>query len=141
MDQKPVSFENIVLPKEHEETMRSIGQEVVERQVDYSAAGIEKPRKDIFKEVLGQRMQVQGGSPQASPAPQTSTGPSDSDKVEIKNKSEQLQQLVNIAATKGPIEASLMAQKIGDPWLEDQLHDALISFHDELVSRRKLAEE
>lgn len=142
MDQNPVSFENIVLPKEHQETIEAIGKEVNERLVDYSATGMEKTRKDVFKEVLGERIQVNPASTgQAPGSSQTSYTPSPTDVAAIKNKGEKLQELVNIAATKGPVEASLMVQKIGDPWLEDQFHDVLISFHDELVRRRKLEED
>lgn len=127
---------------EHKETIESIGQEAALRHVDYSAGGIEKSRRDVFKEVLGERIQAHIGSTAGSSATvQQSSEPTESDKQAIKNKSAKLQELVNLAATKGPIEASIMVQKIGDPWLEDQFHDVLIGFHDELVRRKKLSEE
>lgn len=134
-------FEKIVLP-EHREELESVGREVAERQVDYVGRGIVKERKDIFKEVLGERMTPQQPAAVSTQTQQQSSASTvDIDRVAIADKSQKLQELVNLAATKGPIEASLIARDMNDPWLEDQFHDTLISFHDELVRRKKLQEE
>ena len=140
MDSNLSGFEKAVLP-EHREELEAVGQAAQERQVDYIGRGIVKERKDIFKEVLGERATPQQQSQASAQAQQQSSTTADVDKLAVADKSQKLQELVNLAATKGPVEASLIARNLNDPWLEDQFHDTLISFHDELVRRKKLKEE
>lgn len=141
MDSGLNGFEKAVLP-EHREELESVGQEASEKLVDYVGKGITRERKDIFREVLGQRAQQPAAQSSAQPVAQARTASqTDVDRIAMMGKSQKLQELVNLAATKGPVEASLVARELDDPWLEDQFHDTLISFHDELVRRKKLKEE
>lgn len=134
-------FEKAALPP-HVEELKSVGTEAHERQIDYIGKGIVKERRDVFKEVLGERAQPQQNAQGVSVSQNQSMASSaQTDALTAKNRSEKLQELVNLAATKGPVEASLIARNLNDPWLEDQFHDTLIGFHDELVRRNKLKEE
>ncbi len=141
MDSNLNGFEKAVLP-EHVQELQSVGEEAHERQIDYVGQGIIKERRDVFKEVLGERATPQQTSQVAAQVQsQAASSSTDIDKLTLQEKSQKLQELVNLAATKGPVEASLVARELNDPWLEDQFHDTLISFHDELVRRNKLKDE
>lgn len=142
MNMTPEQIEKIVLPPEHERTIESIGEAAREKQIDYVGRGIVKERRDVFKEVLGERISaMKPAEPQGQTAVQRSDAEIQAERIKLVEKSKRLQELVNFAADKGPVEASVLVSKIGDPWLEDQFHDTIIKFHDELVRRKKLKEE
>ena len=141
MDINQNPFEKVVLPDAHREELESIGKEVSERQAGYTDRGITKERKEILNEVLGERVSTLSLGSSSSQSAQPAASDTDLRRVQMLAKGQQLQELVNIAAAKGPVEASKFAIKVGDPWLLDQFHDTLISFHDELVKRKKLKGE
>lgn len=131
-DQK---FSNIELPPKHFEELDALAKNVQEKHIDYSERGVERKRGEILKEVITEKF-----SPKIASA-KTVVADDDVARIKSAEKSKKLQELVNFAAEHGPVKASLLAKRSGDPWLEDEFHDALIRFHDELVNRGKLKEE
>lgn len=136
MQNRP-SLENLILSAEHENELRTAGSTVQEKANAYSEQGIEKERKVIMREVLGDS---------STSAPATTTVSSAAVDDEVKNiktldKPRKLQALLEYTALHGPVAASMLVKKVGDPWLDDEFHDTLITFHDELVRRNKLKEE
>ncbi len=136
MQDRP-SLENLILSAEHESELRALGATAQEKANAYSEQGIEKERKVIMREVLGD------GSASAPGATTVSSALVDDEVKKIKSfdKPRKLQALLNYTAKHGPIAASILVKKVGDPWLDDEFHDTLIVFHDELVRRNKLKEE
>ncbi|HEY4496641.1 MAG TPA: hypothetical protein VI432_00635 [Candidatus Paceibacterota bacterium] len=120
---------------EQEEIIKNIGEQVDSRYKSDIERGIETEKRQIFKEVIEDHSKTIDSDDlkreQAEHVKEFNSTPEDN----------RLQKLVDYAASKGPIEASILVKKIGDPWLEDQLHDVLIKFHDELIKRGRLKEE
>ena len=130
-------FELNGMPPAHQEEVRSISRGIESRSAQYAERGMDMGNKEILKEVLNS--QPFAPSPQAT---QASGGDmTDADRIKLAKKSERLNEVVKYAAARGLIKASLLVKKIGDPWLEDQFHDLLIKFHDDLVRANKIKEE
>ena len=133
------NFPQLELPPKHFEELQSLGRSAEEKIVNYSERGIERGRREAFKEAINERAQAVQ-SAQTAPTAKTAAD-EDAKRIKALDKSRHLQELINYTASHGPVKASMLARKIGNPYLEDELHDALISFHDELVRRGKLKEE
>ncbi len=129
-------FELNSLPAAHQEEMRSISQGIESRSAQYAESGKEMGKREVLKEVLSSHP-----STSASQATLAADGETDVDRIKLAKKTDKLNEVVKYASAHGPIKASLMLRKIGDPWLEDQFHDMLIKFHDELVKSGKLKAE
>src|SRR3989344_991756 len=130
-------FELNGMPLAHQKEVRSISRDIESRSAQYTERGQDIPQKEILKEILNNQPGM--SSPQAVSA--TDDGPSDAARIKLAKKSEKLNEVVKYAKVRGPIKASLLVKKIGDPWLEDQFHDLLIKFHDDLVRANKIKEE
>lgn len=132
------SFEAPNLPEHHEEEIKSIGQEAEAKGLEYKEQGIEKERREVFKEVTTEK-HSEPTSQQAAMKEDDSI--SEAERIKIANKTEKLNKVMEYASKHGPIKASLLAKRIGDPWLEDKFHDELIKIHDDLVQRGQLKQE
>lgn len=131
------SLENLILSAEHESELRAAGSTVQEKADAYSEQGIEKERKIIMREVLGDVSSSAPTSTAISPA----AADEEVKKIQSLDRPRKLQALLDYTAVHGPVAASMLVKKVGDPWLDDEFHDTLIGFHDELVRRNKLKEE
>jgi len=131
------SLEKLILSAEHESELRSIGSKVQEKALAYSEQGIEKERKMIMREVLGDSSAL----PQVSTTTSSAATSDEAKKIKGYDNPRKLQALLEYTAAHGPVAASMLVKKVGDPWLDDEFHDTLITFHDELVRRNKLQEE
>ncbi|OGY60399.1 MAG: hypothetical protein A3B23_01835 [Candidatus Colwellbacteria bacterium RIFCSPLOWO2_01_FULL_48_10] len=139
MKDPQINFEDIRLADAHRKEIESIGASAEQKRVDYAEQGIAKERKDLFREAM---------SDHAVPTAQSTQTASDANnaadeviKIKSAQKSEQLKKVMEYASAHGPIKASLLVRRVGDPWLEDQFHDIMVRFHDELIKRNQLKEE
>lgn len=109
-----------------------------------------QPEKDVFREVL--REHIEGVKEQAvpsvpipspaAPVPATSqsanlAAKAEADRIREEEHHKQIESLVQIAVTKGIINAVSVARHLGNPHLMDDFHDALVDeYYDKLVAAR-----
>lgn len=110
-------------------------------------SGVEaSPEKEVFKEVVKEhlvekRAQISAGLPSAQTQAQAQQVASDADKLKAMSEQKQLEELINIATSKGPLEAVHIAENLKNPRLVDDLHDHLVDeLYGQLVEDRKLKE-
>lgn len=127
-------FENVNLAESHPREIESISKSIESREVDYSEKGAARNRREIVREVMNEKTA-------SAPSSYQDDTLSAADKVKVMKKEEQLKRVLQYAGEHGPVKASAMVKKIGDPWLEDQFHDLLLKTHDELVRAKQLREE
>ena len=128
----------IELKKEHAHEIERLGAEMQAHIEAHPEIREAKNNREILREVLETKM---NGAHQAI---HHDAGPIielSEDIKRVKEKEKQFDHLLNFMASHGPIQASLLAKKIGDPWLEDRLHDLILKLHDELVKTKQLQEE
>ncbi|MBI2013438.1 MAG: hypothetical protein HYS87_01275 [Candidatus Colwellbacteria bacterium] len=110
-------------PERHYEELKTIGESVREKVVNYSEKGIEKKPREVAREAIDEYVAKAKSAQVAGTLPKIEFAGE-----EITDKTVKLKKLLDYAAEHGPVKASLAARKIGDPWLEDQLHDSLIKW-------------
>lgn len=119
-----------------------LGQEIAQLEAKLAAkkqelvsAGIETPEKNILKEVIREHASGAEGAPAVAPAPTpvASTAPATAAQVQQANA------LVAQAFVKGIAAAVADAQKTGDSFFVDLLHDRLADeYYAKLLTARKL---
>lgn len=110
-------------------------------------SGIEAAsEKEVFKETVKEhiaekRAQISAGLPPAQAQAQQQQAASDAERLKEMAEHKQLEELINIATSKGPLEAVHIAENLKNPRLVDDLHDYLTDeLYGHLVETRKLKE-
>lgn len=110
-------------------------------------SGIEvSPEKEVFKEAVKEhiaekRAQISASLPPEQMQAKQQQIVSDADKLKEMAEQKQLEELINIASSKGPLEAVHIAENLKNPRLVDDLHDYLTDeLYGHLVENRKLKE-
>lgn len=110
-------------------------------------SGIEvSPEKEVFKEAVKEhiaekRAQISASLPPEQMQAKQQQIASDADKLKEMAEQKQLEELINIASSKGPLEAVHIAENLKNPRLVDDLHDYLTDeLYGHLVENRKLKE-
>lgn len=141
-----------------EEEIRMLEEKLAARkvaEVKQEAEGSGREEKDIFRDVLHEHVE----SAKEIAEKQTATGSADSadmpaappfnyaagaqqkaDDIREKQHHEQVEALVEIALTKGILEAVHVARHLNNPHLLDDFHDMLVDeYYEKLVQARKLS--
>lgn len=110
-------------------------------------SGIEvSPEKEVFKEAVKEhiaekRAQISASLPLEQMQAKQQQIASDAGKLKEMAEQKQLEELINIASSKGPLEAVHIAENLKNPRLVDDLHDYLTDeLYGHLVENRKLKE-
>lgn len=137
-----------------EEEIRALEAKLVEKKHALEAGGVESPEKDVFREVLREHIesakeqQVVPSAPAylpATPVPATSqpidlVAKAEAGRIREEEHHTQIEALVQIAVTKGIVNAVHVARHLGNPHLLDDFHDALVDeYYDKLVNARIIA--
>lgn len=102
--------------------------------------------KEVFKEAVKEhiaekRAQISASLPPEQMQAKQQQIASDADKLKEMAEQKQLEELINIASSKGPLEAVHIAENLKNPRLVDDLHDYLTDeLYGHLVENRKLKE-
>jgi len=110
-------------------------------------SGIEAPQeKEVFKaavreHIAEKRAQISASLPPAQTQAQQQQAASDAGKLKEMAEQKQLEELINIAVSKGPLEAVHIAENLKNSRLVDGLHDYLTDeLYGHLVETRRLKE-
>ena len=128
------------------ETGATIEQEIaqLEKQLQEKKANLEQqpeqkespPDKEILREVVGEKIQQNAPAYIPKPAPQTQTDDTGSIPAELKDK---IQELVNLVFQNSLDQGIKQAIKSDNPALIDAFHDVLVDqLYDALLERKKL---
>lgn len=139
LEQLKKEREELLIPEEMhssaEEEMRGIGAHVEQARIPYERSNADLPhnQKEIWKKGLELHEKTNEITPERELSYIT-----DSEKMKNLEDGKKLQELVNVAFTKSPIDAIAIAKDLKNPWLEDELHRVLSEQYGELVKRGKL---
>lgn len=110
-------------------------------------SGVETPyEKEVFKDVVKEhiaqkREQILSSLPPSQVEVQRAQAADDAQKLKELAEQKQLEELINIAQKKSPIDAAHIAEHMKNPRLLDSFHDYLTDqLYDYLVKTRKLRE-
>lgn len=110
-------------------------------------SGIEAPpEKEVFKEAVKEhiaekRAQISAGLPSSQLQAQQQQAASNTDRLKEMAEQNQLEELKNIAVSKGPLEAVHIAENLKNPRLVDDLHDYLVDeLYNHLIETRRIKE-
>ena len=126
-----------------EEEIQELERRLEEKKRSLAESGSEAvPEKEAFREVLKEHIEGVRQTPSVT-SPQVSSGTKaqgDSDAARLKDEfKEDVRMLIEIAMTKSVEEAVRTAERAGNPYLLDELHDHLIDdYYDKLISLRKI---
>lgn len=141
------------LPKTLEAEIAELERKLAARK-EAALGGDNKEEKELFREVLKEHVEsakeVVHEAKTDQPAFSSSTPASSShdyaaqtkgkaDEIREKEHREQIEALVDIALTKGVLDAVAVARHLGNPHLLDDFHDMLVDeYYDKLLQARKL---
>jgi len=116
------------LEKQLQEKKANLGQQPEQKE--------SPPDKEILREVIGEKIQQHAPTYVTKPAPQTQTDNTDSTLPELKDK---IQELVNIVFQNSLEQGIKEAVKSKNPALIDAFHDVLVDqLYDALLERNKI---
>ena len=127
-----------------EEEIQELERRLEEKKRSLAESGEEAvPEKEAFREVLKEHIDTVRTTPSEKatlPASSSRATQSDDDVVRLKDDlKEDVRVLIEIAMTKSVEEAVRAAERAGNPYLLDELHDHLIDdYYDKLISLRKI---
>lgn len=103
---------------------------------------VEKHDRELIKEIIKEKVEI-SKPPKVTPPPSsplaTKVVAKKAKELMGEKKERQIELLTNLAFEKGVIHASEVAQKLDDPYILDEFHDALVDeFYNYLVEQGKL---
>ena len=120
------------------ETSETVQQEIaqLEKQIAEKRAGVEAPHeKEVLRQIVGEKIQQHAPSYQPAPTKKQDDQFSYNDP----QLADKVQELVNLAFTKGVDDAVRSVAQSGNPALIDAFHDVLVDqLYDTLVERKQL---
>lgn len=134
-----------VSQKSLEDELRALEEKLAARK-EATGGADDKEEKELFREVLKEHVESakevvhegkMGQSPSHDYAAQTK---GKADEIREKEHREQTEALVDIALTKGVLDAVAVARHLGNPHLLDDFHDMLVDeYYDKLLQARKIS--
>lgn len=129
-----------MIPEQLTNEISELEARLAAKKQEAAQQGIEAPEKETFKEAFQEHVVATGAPAPAPVSNPQSTAPTAMPSRELTEEEKvKLQSFVEHSFTKGIAAAISEAQKMGDPFFIDSLHDELADqYYEKLIQARKL---